>query len=172
VFLNLYYGMEWCENKILEAEGLLSLKQKTLPELLAPNFPEPEHIPKLMRALEKVQVKKRQYVFRQGERTDAMYFVESGTLEVEVDLEGGKVLRLKKVGPGAVFGEMGLYTNSTRSASILAMESCTLYRLSLERLRTLEAKDPKLVSAINHYLVGLLAQRLAESNAKVRDLLK
>ena len=67
---------------------------------------------------------------------------------------------------------MGLYTNSTRSASILAMESCTLYRLSLERLLTLEAKDPKLVSAINHYLVGLLAQRLAESNAKVRDLLK
>ncbi len=55
-----------------------------------------------MKVLKRVSVSKGEAVFRQGDESDSMYFVESGRLDVELELEGGKLLRLKKVGPGAV----------------------------------------------------------------------
>lgn len=170
-FFNLDYALEWCENRVLESESMLVMKEQTLPELLAPVFPEPKYIPALMKVLKRQVVAQGEAVFRQGDQSDTMYFVESGRLDVELELESGKVLRLKKVGPGAVFGEMGIYTLATRSATIRAAEKCVLYSMTLEKLDAIEARAPMLVTAINRYLINLLSSRLVDSNAKVRDLM-
>ena len=165
------YAMEWCEDRILEAEHALSSKVTPLPKLLEPVFPEPAHIPLLMKALKKVSVKKGQHVFRQGDPSDSMYFIEQGMVNVQLELEGNKVLRLKKMGPGTAFGEMGLYTSAPRSASIVAAEDCVLYRLSTKILDIIQDKNPRLVSSIHRFIVHLLAERVAEANSKVRDLM-
>ena len=169
-FVSLDYAMEWCENHILETEGALRLGKSELPDLLAPVFPEPALIPLLMRVMKKVEVKKGDPVFRQGDASDAMYFIEYGMVTVELALEGNRVLRLKKMGPGTVFVEMGIYTAAPRSASIVAAEDCTLYRLSKTVLDALQTKNPLLVSAIHRFIVGLLAERVADANDKIRDL--
>jgi sulfate permease, SulP family len=169
-FMNLDFAMEWCEDRVLEAEDALTVKQQTLPELLSQVFPEPKLIPRLMKYLRKVHVKEGEHVFRQGDISDAMYFVESGMVSVELELEANKILRLKKMGPGTVFGEMGIYTTAPRSASIVAAESCVVYRLATKDLEAIQAKDPLLVSAIHRFIVNLLAGRVFEANAKVRDL--
>lgn len=171
VFFNLDYAMEWCENHVLDSENMLEMREKTLPELLAPVFPEPKYIPALMKILRREVAKTGEAVFRQGDRSDSMFFVESGRLDVELELEGGKILRLKKVGPGAVFGEMGIYTLTSRSATIRAAEKCVLYRLTLEKLDAVEQRAPVLVTAINRFLINLLSQRLVDANVKVRDLM-
>lgn len=171
IFFNLDYALEWCENRVLDAEGMLEMRRRTLPELLLPIFPETRYIPALMKALQRVVVRPGETVFRQGDGSDAMYFVESGRLDVELELADGRIVRLKKVGPGAVFGEMGIYTLSPRSATIRAAEKCILYRLTLRRLEAIEARAPRLVTAINRFLVNLLSARLAASNARVRDLM-
>jgi Sulfate permease and related transporters (MFS superfamily) len=172
VFFNLDYALEWCENHVLDKENMLEMKQMTLPELLAPVFPEPKFIPALMKVLKKVVINKGEAVFRQGDASDAMYFVESGRLDVELELEGGKLLRLKKVGPGAVFGEMGIYTLAPRSATIRAAEKCVLYMMTMEKLDAVEKRAPVLVTAINRYLINMLSERLADANSKVRDLMQ
>ncbi|MDD4952096.1 MAG: SulP family inorganic anion transporter, partial [Desulfovibrionaceae bacterium] len=171
LFMDLDYGMEWCENRLLEEAGVLKVQEIGLARLLEPVFPDAASIPAFVRCLQKVEVKKRQYVFRQGDLSDVMYFIEKGFLNVELELDGGKVLRLKKMGPGAVFGEMGFYTKTPRSASVVAAEACVIYRLTRERLEAIQARSPKLVSAFNRFLVNLLAARVAEANVKVRDLL-
>lgn len=171
VFLNLDYALEWCENRVLDAENMLEMKQLTLPELLEPVFPEPKYIPALMKVLKKETAQPGEAVFRQGDKSDSMFFVESGRLDVELELDGGRILRLKKVGPGAVFGEMGIYTLASRSATIRASESCVLYRMTLEKLDAIEARAPVLVSAVNRFLINLLSERLSDANAKVRDLM-
>jgi SulP family sulfate permease len=171
VFFNLDYALEWCENRVLDSENMLVMKQMTLPELLAPVFPEPRYIPALMKVLKRVVVDKGQAVFRQGDRSDAMYFVESGRLDVELELEGGKLLRLKKVGPGAVFGEMGIYTLAPRSATVRAAEKCVLYMMTMDKLAAVEKRAPVLVTAINRFLINMLSERLADANSKVRDLM-
>lgn len=170
-FFNLDFALEWCENHVLEAENMLHMKQLSLPELLAPVFPEPKHIPALMKVLKRVAVDKGEAVFRQGDSSDSMYFVESGRLDVELELEGGKLLRLKKVGPGAVFGEMGIYTLAPRSATIRAAEKCVLYMMTTEKLDAIEKRAPVLVTSVNRFLINMLSERLVDANAKVRDLM-
>lgn len=170
LFVNLDFAMEWCENSVLEEHGMLEVKGKTLPELLAPVFPEPALIPTLMKTLQKVTVKRREYLFHQGDESDSMYFVASGSLTVELDMPGGKTIRLKKMGPGAVFGEMGIFTTAPRSASIRADEASVVFRLSKERLEYVRTRLPSLYSAVTRYLVTLLAERVVEANEKIRDL--
>ena len=170
-FFDLDYALEWCENRVLDAEGMLEMKQKTLPELLRPIFPEPKYIPALMKVLKREVAQPGEAIFRQGDRSDSMFFVESGRLDVELEVADGRILRLKKVGPGAVFGEMGIYTLTPRSATIRAAEKCVLYRMTLRKLDAIEARAPRLVTAVNRFLINLLSERLAASNAKVRDLM-
>ncbi len=171
VFFNLDYALEWCENHVLDSENMLEMKQLALPELLAPVFPEPKYIPALMKVLKRVPISKGEAVFRQGDGSDSMYFVESGKLDVELELEGGKLLRLKKIGAGAVFGEMGIYTMAPRSATIRAAEKCVLYMMTTEKLDAVEKRAPMLVTAINRFLINMLSDRLGDANVKVRDLM-
>jgi len=180
IALNLDYALEWCEDAILAeaaahagqdgglAELLPELKRETLEELLCATFPEPALVPALMKCLEREEVPRKRHVVRQGDASDAMYFLQSGKVHVELALPGGKVLRLKKMGPGTVFGEMGLYTSAPRSASVIAMERCVVYKLSLARFRLIQAKAPQLAAAVNRYIVTLLAERVAEANAQAR----
>ncbi len=171
VFFNLDFALEWCENHVLDSENMLEMKQLSLPELLAPIFPEPKYIPALIKVLKRVELDKGEAAFRQGDVSDSMYFVESGRLDVELELEGGKLLRLKKVGPGAVFGEMGIYTMAPRSATVRATEKCVLYIMTKEKLEAVEKRAPMLVTAINRYLINMMSERLLDANIKVRDLM-
>ncbi len=171
-FVDSDFALEWCEDRILEAEDALQVREKTLQELLAGGFPKAEDINLLMKFLERVEVRKGHYVFRQGDASDAMYFVESGMVNVQLELEGNKILRLKKMGAGTVVGEMGIYTDAPRSASIVAAEDCILFRLSKKMLASLQVTQPHLVSDVHRFVVNLLAGRVFEANLKVRDLLK
>ena len=170
-FVDLDHAMEWCENRILEAENLLSVDTIPFPKLLEQeNFPDPEVIPRLLKSLSKVMVLKGDYVFRQGDPSDAMYFISSGAVNVQLELEGKRAIRLKRMGPGTVFGEMGIYATAPRSASIVADEDSVLYRLSSRTLEKLQQEDPLLASAVHRFVVNLLAGRVFDANAKVRDL--
>lgn len=169
---SLDYALEWAEDHILDDMDELHQEQKSLPDLLAPVFPDPQFIPVLMKVLRRVQVKEGKPVFRQGDPSDAMYFIERGMVNVELELEGGKRLRLKKMGPGTVFGEMGLYTSSPRTASIIAAEDCVLYRLPTKVMSLLQNKRPALASAIHRFIVSLLADRVGSANATIRDIMR
>ncbi len=183
VALNLDYALERCEDAILAEAGGLSGDSgglaellpgvdgcDTLERLLADTFPEPALVPALLGCLERLEVRSKQVIIRQGDPSDSMYFLQSGKVHVELALPGGKVLRLKKMGPGTVFGEMGLYTSAPRSASVIAVEPCVLRRLSLERFRLIQRKAPQLASAVNRFLVAFLSERVAEANAQTRAM--
>lgn len=71
-------------------------------------------------------------VFNMGDEGDAMYVVNSGVLHVLV--EGIKIREVRK---GAFFGEMALFLNRPRYATVVTSTYCTLYglvRFHIERL--------------------------------------
>ncbi|MEF2144978.1 MAG: cyclic nucleotide-binding domain-containing protein [Desulfovibrionaceae bacterium] len=172
LFRNLDYALEWCEDMLLAEAGLLHTEALSLQELLRPVFPDPKTLPYLMRVLQRRELKKNEYAIRQGAESDDMYFVESGRLTVELEVPGGKTVRLKKMGPGSVFGEMGIYTKAPRSASVRASERCVVYRLSRRRLEMLLERLPRLATSLDRFLVTLLARRVADSHAIVRELMR
>jgi voltage-gated potassium channel len=78
-----------------------------------------------------------EYIIRQGEFADCMYFLASG--EVRVVINGNDVARL---GAGSPFGETALIDNQHRNASIVSETYGTGYRLDKDDFNALRAKYP------------------------------
>ena len=65
-------------------------------------------------------------LFRQGERGDLIYLVESGQIEVYRELANGDTEVLRRMGAGHYVGELGPILNLPRSASVRALEDVVL----------------------------------------------
>jgi len=72
-----------------------------------------------------------QPVFRQGDQPDAFYVVRKGVLEVvEEDLENGGERRIRDLGRGESFGELGLVTGAPRAATVRAIGAAEVFEVS------------------------------------------
>ena len=79
-----------------------------------------------------------EYIIRQGEFADCMYFLASG--EVRIVINGNDVARL---GPGSPFGETALIDNQHRNASVVSDSYGTGYRLDKDDFNGLRSKYPE-----------------------------
>ena len=59
-------------------------------------------------------------VLREGENTNAIYFILNGALKVLVSDADGREVILTILGRGELFGEMGAIDNHPRSATVVA----------------------------------------------------
>ncbi len=88
---------------------------------------------------------------RQGDPGDAVYVVESGTLEVKQD---GR--KLKEVTRGAVFGEMALLDGGPRSASVEAATPARVLRIPRAEFDVLLDEYPEIARGIIRTLLAHL----------------
>ena len=82
------------------------------------------HIDLFMKALERENHVKGDFVMKEGENGDKLYVVESGELEVTIDGEFIRTLH-----SGALFGELALLYNAPRSATVKCMTDCVFWCL-------------------------------------------
>jgi len=78
------------------------------------------------------------YIIRQGEYGDCMYFLSSGELEVMVDDR-----QIAKLGPGSTFGETALMVGERRNASIRTLSHCEVFRLAKSDFDNLRTRFPE-----------------------------
>jgi len=172
IFPHLDYGMEWCENMVLSQDSRsLIMKAASLQAQLKKMFPSPEHIERFMKYLEREQVEKDHTLINQGDPPDCMYFVDSGQVAVQLEVEPGQFIRLRKMGGGTVVGEIGMYLEQKRTASIVTTLPGVVYKLTEGALRKMERDDPDIATSLNHWMVQLLAQRLTDNNRALEALL-
>ena len=81
-------------------------------------------------------------IVRQGDTGDAMYFIVSGAVAVELEPE--PVI----LGDGSFFGEMALLFGEPRSATVVASKPSVLLVLDIADFRVLAGRRPELVEAI------------------------
>jgi CRP/FNR family cyclic AMP-dependent transcriptional regulator len=106
-------------------------------------------------------------IVHEGEKSDALYFVVSGSVTVWVQDTEGEELILAYIGPGEFFGELSLFgAGITRSASVRARSQCELAVVTYERFQNLIQGSPGLLLP----LAGQLAQRLHAANRKLGNL--
>ena len=74
-------------------------------------------------------------MFRQGERGELIYHVESGLLEVYRELADGGTEMLARVEPGNYVGELGPILNLPRSASVRALEDSVVVGYTVRAFR-------------------------------------
>jgi len=78
------------------------------------------------------------FVMRQGEFGDCMYFLSTGSMEVMINEKQVDILT-----EGSPFGETALIQNKKRNASIRAISYCDVYRLSQHSFEQLRRKHPE-----------------------------
>jgi len=99
-----------------------------------------------------------EYIIRQGEYADCMYFLTGG--EVRIVIGENEVARL---GPGSPFGETALIDNQHRNASIISTSYSTGYRLDKDDFEALRSKYPDFDRKVRE-----VAERRKIANAAVK----
>jgi len=79
-----------------------------------------------------------EYIIRQGEYGDCMYFLTSGEVQVLVGEDA-----VARLGPGSPFGETALLENLHRNASVVSISYSTGYRLGKDDFDALRRRYPK-----------------------------
>jgi len=167
------HGLEWCENRILAESGVTDLTGfiERIDSQLKRVIPDSKDVKRLMKYLEKDEVEEGDYLMRQGDQPDEMYFIESGLVSAQLELPEGKTLRLGSMRGGATVGEMGMVLGNARTASVVANRRSVVYRLSRPALNKMERNDPKVAALLHQWIARLLAERLAENNRTIEALL-
>ncbi len=110
----------------LQTEISIYLKQEVIESIELFKGASPEFIREVAMHLQPVVLVPGDFVFHYGEQGEEMYFVVKGELQV-LDKTGKKVLSTLK--DGDFFGEIALFMNKPRTASIKAITYCDLYYL-------------------------------------------
>ncbi len=171
-FSNLDYGMEWCESKLLMDEGGSTIiGAGSLRAQLKKLLPSSEYVDKFMTYLEKQEVEEYHIVINYGDAPDSMYFIDSGQLTTRLEISKGKFIRLRSQGGGTMVGEMGLFLNQSRTATVVADQPSVLYRLTIVSYNKMMREDPELAFPLHQWIGRVLSVRLAENNHTLEALL-
>lgn len=82
---------------------------------------------------------------RQGDTGESAYIIESGRVEITIEQQNGMPRNLGTRGPGSMIGEMAIVDNAPRTATVRAIEDCTLLEITNDDFaRRLQAADPVL----------------------------
>ncbi len=166
-FDDLDHGMEWCEEQIISETTIGSNKQKE--EIDEIKLFE-EKFADLLIYFESKDINQNTTLIEQGNDPDGLYFIKSGRVTVELRSSNNKI-RLKSMGTGTVVGEVSLYLKTQATASVISNTACKTYFLSHENFEKLNKKDPERAAELHTYIVKLLSDRLAKSNATIQALM-
>ncbi len=96
-------------------------------------------------------------VFDEGDASDYAYIVLEGGVELSKNRNGVEV-HLAKIGPGGLFGEMGLIDGSNRSARATCLKDTVLKPISSDELMHKLRNDSEFAAPVLNQLVGELRQ--------------
>ncbi len=177
-FDDLDRGLEWCEQQILQTHHLdqiapdSEVPDRALSRYLKSVFIDTHQVDRLMALLKTCSLQLGEYLFRQGDPFDGLYFVASGQVSVVLELEQNQTKRIRTYTIGNTIGEMGLYRQTVRMASVIADKPSTLYFLSSEAFEQIETTDPLLAANVHRFVVNLLAERLEHREQELKNLLQ
>ena len=173
IFPTLDYGMEWCESKLLLEEGGSSIiRAGTLRAQLGKLLPSEEQVEKFITYLERQEAQEYHILIHQGDPPDCMYFIDSGEVTTRLQMSKGSFIRLKSQQGGTMVGEMGLFLNQSRTATVVVSKPSVLYRLSLSSYKRMMQDDPQLAFYLYQWIGRVLSVRIAENNSTLEVLLR
>ncbi|MBI4872823.1 MAG: cyclic nucleotide-binding domain-containing protein [Candidatus Riflebacteria bacterium] len=107
-----------------------------------------------------------QKVFEEGQQGDTAFFLISGKVKVLKKAKDGGDKVLSVVTDGSLFGEMALFDEPTRSATIQAVEPTRCYRFTRAQITSLVNKSPEIAFG----LLGILSNRLRLSSKTIAQM--
>jgi CRP/FNR family transcriptional regulator, cyclic AMP receptor protein len=102
-------------------------------------------------------------VFREGDASDTCYVVREGHVRAIREHGDGRTITLATFGPGDFFGELAMFEDELRSATVEAIEPTGVVAVLGPDMRRLMTEHPE----ISMRLVIALGRRLRETNERL-----
>jgi CRP/FNR family transcriptional regulator len=102
-------------------------------------------------------------VFREGDASDTCYIVREGQARATHEHGDGRTITLATFGPGDIFGELAMFEDELRSATVEATASTTVVGVLGPDMRALMREHPEIATR----LVIALGRRLREANERL-----
>ncbi len=104
-----------------------------------------------------------QVVFREGDASDTCYVVHAGRARAVHEHGDGRTITLATFGPGDIFGELALFEDERRSATVEALAPTSAVAVLGPDMRRLMVEHPQIAVR----LVIALGRRLRETNERL-----
>jgi CRP/FNR family transcriptional regulator len=102
-------------------------------------------------------------VFREGDASDTCYIVREGQARATHEHGDGRTITLATFGPGDIFGELAMFEDELRSATVEATAPTTVVGVLGPDMRALMREHPEIATR----LVIALGRRLREANERL-----
>src|SRR3954451_5997359 len=104
-----------------------------------------------------------QVIFREGDDSDTCYIVRSGHARAIRQHSDGRTITLARFGPGDIFGELAMFDDERRSATVEALDELSTCAILGGDMRRLLREHPE----ISVKLVTTLGRRLRAANERL-----
>jgi CRP/FNR family cyclic AMP-dependent transcriptional regulator len=104
-----------------------------------------------------------QAVFREGDSSDTCYVMREGRARAISTHADGRTITLATFGPGDIFGELAMFEDERRSATVEAIDAISIVGVLGGDMRRLMSEHPEIATR----LVIALGRRLREMNERL-----
>ncbi len=175
--LNFFDDRDLC---IEAAENLLIKKYQesitTSPELIWENIiknaSDNESIAQFKSFFTEARCQKGEFLIHRGDEGKELYIIGNGKFDVFIHAmdDDNKLIRVRSITTGSIFGETVLYSDLKRTASVRAEEDSTIFILTKSRMADMEKEFPHLANSLHRAIVALMSARLNSLNRLIGRL--
>lgn len=110
-------------------------------------------------------------LFKQGDKCQELFFVESGCIEVYIESEK-EAITISKIMGGAFVGVFAFYLGNDRTASVVATDETQLKVLTRENYKLMKERHPYLAIGLLSLLTINLSKYLIDADASMKKFLQ
>jgi CRP-like cAMP-binding protein len=133
-----------------------------------------EELGQFLKIARRVRFPKGQSIITEGQTGETLYIMEEGMVEISKTLVMGKgqensrdrdkVLTKLSAEDHAIFGEVALFEQSKRTATVVALSDCLLLEISKSDFLRLAEENPRVGYKISRNIAQLLCSRLRKAD--------
>lgn len=133
-----------------------------------------EELGQFLKIARRVRFPKGQPILTEGQAGETMYIMEEGMVEISKTLvmikgqensrDRDKVLTKLSAEDHAIFGEVALFEQSKRTATVIALTDCLLLEISKANFLKLAEENPRIGYKITRNVAQLLCSRLRKAD--------
>lgn len=164
------HALEWCENELIAKHQGLAQEQASLRDWFTGILDSEDDADELIRRCQRLEVEAGDVIVQAGDPADSMHFILDGRVGIMIPADDDRTTRVRSLGRYTTIGEMGLVSQTPRSATIQAEVDSVLYVLNTLQFDEIKEVDPALSHKLLTYFVSVMAERLTFANRTIAVL--
>ena len=158
------HAVEWCENRLLSTYHVDGDSD-------TPIFPH-ENLTDFLSYFSSRDVNAGHVLCKQGGMSNEIYFIDAGECSVFIETESGERHRIRRTTVGSVFGELGFYLGTPRTATVIADTDSKILTMDAQSLKRMEQDRPDLASIFHQWMVRVVTRRLLNTTRTLRAVIQ